>query len=138
MQRDFKTKTTIRFRQADPAQIMFFGNAFLLVHDAFEEFIQDIGYSWDDWFNSKKYMIPIRHTEADYLAPLLPGKSYDISVHVESFGQSSFVMVYTIGTAEKAHINIKMVHSVLDMKSKEKIKLPDEMKLKLGKYGPQN
>lgn len=138
MQRVFKTKTSIKFRQADPAQIMFFGNLFALAHDAFEELILDVGYSWEEWFKSNSYMIPIRHSEADFLAPLIPGKTYEIEAKVESFGHSSFVMIYSFKSDDRLHAQVKMVHAVLDIKTKEKIPLPEDLKQKLGKYGPLN
>jgi acyl-CoA thioesterase FadM len=130
----FRTHKTITFREADPAGIMFFGNIFAFAHDAFEEFIIEAGYSWKEWFQTADLMIPIRHTAGDFLAPFLPGETYDIAVTVASFGETSFKMKYIFSKGPKTHASVVMVHSVLDSKTKAKAKIPAAMKSRLEKY----
>lgn len=60
MNKVFRTKKTLTFREADPAGIMFFGNVFAIAHDAFEEFIVAAGYTYQEWFGQTDYLIPIR------------------------------------------------------------------------------
>lgn len=134
MNQVFKTKKTLTFREADPAKIMFFGNIFGIAHDAFEEFILEAGYSWKEYFHDPLHMIPIRHTESDFLAPFFPGETYDIAVTVASFGESSFKMKYVFTQGSKTHAVVKMVHSVLDQKTHKKVAIPATMKNRLEKY----
>lgn len=134
MKQIYKTKITLKFREADPAQIMYFAHVFSLAHDAFEEFIVAAGYTWDEWFKTSNYLIPIRHAEADYKNPFLPGQSYDISVGVESLGQTSFKMKYEFSAYGKIHATVHMVHAVLDQKTKQKMHLPEVMKQRLTPY----
>lgn len=71
----FHTEIQIRFREADPAGILFFGHVFALAHDCFEGFIEETGFGWKNWFNVRgEYLVPIRHTEANYLRPFLRAK----------------------------------------------------------------
>lgn len=132
--RTFSTRVKIKFREGDPAQIMYFGNVFSLAHDAFEEFIVEAGYKWEEWFRTKDYMIPIRHTEADFLAPFMPGKYYEINATVAHLGQSSFTMAYELASGSTVHARVKMVHTCLDQKSKQKIDLPFQMRARLEVY----
>lgn len=134
MRKIFKTQTTIKFHQADPAQIMYFANVFSLAHDAFEEFIVAAGYSWSEWFKTSEYLIPIRHVEADFKNPFLPGQTYNISVYVESLGQTSFKMKYELTSEGLLHAKVTMVHAVLDSKTKQKLNLPEVMKSRLSPY----
>lgn len=134
MNQVFKTKKTLTFREADPAKIMFFGNIFGFAHDAFEQFILEAGYTWKEYFHDPDYAIPLRHTESNYLAPFFPGETYDISVTVASFGETSFKMKYVFSQKDKTHAIVTMVHSVLDLKTKQKTALPDKMKTRFGKY----
>ncbi|WP_347356140.1 acyl-CoA thioesterase [Bdellovibrio sp.] len=134
MNKVFHTKKTITFREADPAGIMFFGNIFGLAHDAFEQFIIEAGYTWNEWFGSRELIIPLRHTEANYLAPFVPGETYDIQVCVASFGETSFKMKYVFSRNDKTNAVVTMVHAVLDGKTKQKTALPTLMKSRLEPY----
>jgi acyl-CoA thioesterase FadM len=130
----FKTKTTIKFHQSDAAGVMFFGNVFSLAHEAFEEFIVASGYQWEEWFGAKEYIVPIRHTEADYRAPFRPGKTYDISVNVDALGESSFKMRYEFSEKQVVHAVVGMVHVVASSSTWKKMKLPSLMKARLQPY----
>src|ERR1700692_3840663 len=110
----FQTKTTITFRQADPAQIMYFANVFSLAHDTFEQFIVAAGYTWEEWFSTNTHMIPIRHAEADYKAPFRPGSTYDVTAEVAALSTTSFKMKYSFSKDGKLHATVFMVHAVLN------------------------
>jgi acyl-CoA thioester hydrolase/1,4-dihydroxy-2-naphthoyl-CoA hydrolase len=124
MSSTFKTQTRLKFRQADPAQMMYFANVFSLAHDAFEEFIVAAGYRWEEWFSADHHLIPIRHAEADYKSPFIPGQLYDIEVCVESLGSTSFKMKYVLTNNNRLHATVTMVHAVLDPQTKRKMALP--------------
>ena len=130
----FKTQIRIKFREADPAQIMYFGNIFSLAHDAFEEFIVAAGYTYREWFSPNEHIIPIRHVEGDYKAPFIPGQTYDVTVTVESLGTTSFKMKYLFEQNGRLHATVRMVHSVLNPKTKDKMPLPEIMKQRLTPY----
>lgn len=130
----FKTQIRIKFREGDPAQIMYFANVFNLAHDVFEEFIVAAGYSYKEWFSPDEHIIPIRHAEADYKAPFFPGQTYEVTVTVESLSNTSFKMKYQFEKNGTLHASVRMVHAVLNPNSKEKMPLPEVMKNRLGPY----
>lgn len=130
----FQTQIRLKFRDADPAQIMYFANIFSLAHDAFEEFIVKAGYKYDEWFTKDHHMIPIRHAEADYKAPLVPGNVYTVSVQVINLGTTSFKMKYSFESQGKLHATVQMVHAVLDPHTKQKMPLPTVMRQRLSTY----
>ena len=134
MTRVFQTSKTLTFRECDPAGIMFFGNIFGVAHDAFEEFIVEAGYTYNEWFKQKDHIIPIRHTEADFLAPFRAGETYDIQVTVASFGETSFKMKYHFFQKGKSHAVVHMVHAVLEYPSFKKSALPSVMKTRLESF----
>lgn len=134
MKKDFRTQIRIRFRDADPAQIMYFGNLPSFAHDAFEEFIVAAGYRYREWFSKGDYMIPIRHVEVDYLAPFVPGETYEVIVTVAQIRDTSFQMKYVFQQGNKVHGQVKMVHAVLDMHTKQKTSVPVQMRERLAVY----
>ena len=131
MNQTFRTKKTVTFREADPAGIMFFGNIFAFAHDAFEEFIRAAGYQYAEWFRQRDFLIPIRHTEGDFMIPFVPGDTYDVSVTVASFGQTSFKMKYAFTQDGRNFAIVTMVHAVLDGKTMQKTSIPFVMKSRL-------
>lgn len=139
MNQIFRTSKRLTFRESDPIGIMFFGNIYGFAHDAFEEFIVAAGYKYEEWFKEKEYLIPIRHSEADFFAPFIPGQSYDVLVTVASFGETSFKMKYVFSQKdnaqnEKIHAVVTMVHSVVAAKTMQKAPLPELMKTRLQPY----
>lgn len=130
----FKSQIRIKFREADPAQIMYFANVFSLAHDVFEEFILAAGYKYQEWFSPDLHIVPIRHVEADYMAPLIPGQTYDVTAVVAHMGETSFKMAYKFEQNAKTHAMVFMVHAVLDPKTKAKMTLPVAMRQRLNPY----
>ena len=134
MSQIFKTQIQIKFHEADPVGIMYFANIFTLAHDSFEVFIQKAGYTWAQWFNQRKHIFPIRHTECDYLRPFKAGDVYDIEIVVAEFSTSSFKMQYTFKQNGHDHAIVNMVQTCLDGTTFKKINLPEEVKQKLSPY----
>jgi len=121
----------IRFREGDPARILYFANLFSLAHDTFEDFIQANGFTWKEWFKDSPYLVPIRHAECDYQAPFLPGEHYEIHVSVAQFRETSLQMKYVFMKGEKTHAVVKMVHAFLDGQTKQKTRVPESIKSRL-------
>ena len=126
----FLTETWVAFHEADPAGILFFGRIFEHAHVAFEKFIQSSGMTWSDYFRTSPYLIPLRHVEADYHRPFLPGQFYSVEVRVQKIGQSSFTMSYTFTehkNPDVIHAKVQTVHTVLDKNTRSKIPVPLEI-----------
>lgn len=134
MNKVFYTQKTLTFRDADPAGIMFFGNIFGLAHDVYEEFIVAAGYAYTEWFGKHDFIIPIRQTEAQFLAPFYPGQTYNVAVVVGKLGQTSFQMKYVFSKGEKSHAIVTMVHTVADRKTFQKMPVPDLIRERLAPY----
>lgn len=130
----FKSQVTIKFHQADPAGIMFFGHIFTLAHDTYEAFIQACGFPWKDWFLDHKYLIPIRHTECDFLRPFRAGETYQIEAELVEFSSSSFITQYQFTQNEHKHATVKMVHTCLDQKTFQKTEIPDAVRSALSRF----
>jgi YbgC/YbaW family acyl-CoA thioester hydrolase len=130
----FEKEFQFRFREADPAGIGYFAHVFSFAHDAFEDFIQAAGFTWKEWFQTKEYLIPIRHAESDFQRPFLPGDRYQIRVSVGKLGDSSFQMKYQFRQGEHQHAEVRMTHVFLDARSKQKISVPDAVRNRLKVY----
>lgn len=125
MSQAYKTKVKIRFHQADPAKIMFFGNLLALCHDSYEDFLAHMGISWNEYFKTPDHLIPIRHAECDYQRPFAVGEEFDLEISFARLGDSSFEVHYLYTQSGQVHAEARIVHVFLDAKSKAKTKIPD-------------
>lgn len=128
MSQVYKKIQQIRFRDGDPAGIMFFGNIYGICHDTFEDMIEAIGIGWSNYFNNQEFMIPLMKSEAEYRGSLKPGEQYEISIFFSQLKTSSFEVTYTVqetqGPTPKICMVVKTVHVCLDAKTKTKVPLP--------------
>jgi|SRR6185312_463631 len=138
MAKKFEKQIQIKFREADPAGILFFGNILALTHDVFEDFIPTTGLTWADYFQAKEYIAPIRHAEVDFLSPFRPGEKYDVAVSILKIGDSSFQAkaVFSQASSKGPRLNaeVKTVHTFLDSKTFQKISVPEKFRHALAPY----
>ncbi|MFN7904827.1 MAG: acyl-CoA thioesterase [Pseudobdellovibrionaceae bacterium] len=138
MSQVYKKKFSVRFRDCDPAGILFFGNIYGICHDAFEDLIHDIGIGWKNYFSTKDFLFPLIKSEADYRGPLIAGHSYEIHLFFSQIKTGSFEVTYQVmdigHTAQTPLTVVKTVHVCLDAKAKVKCSLPPEWQKMFQQY----
>ena len=131
----FTYKTQIRLHDTDAAGILFFAHQFSIVHDAYEQLLEKLGFSFPTMLNTKPYFLPIVHAQSDYKAPLFVGDKITIRISIGHIGESSFSFEYTIHNQKKVLVGTaKTVHVTIDKKKRSKIPLPKEIRESLNKY----
>ncbi len=115
----------IPFHLADPAGILFFGNAFTLFHQAYEAWIVEYLSTWNEWFKNDQWVVPIRSAEANYHTPLFAGNLCNIEIEVTSIGTSSFQLKTVF---DKTSCIIKTSHVFCDKKTQKKMEIPHSFK----------
>jgi acyl-CoA thioester hydrolase/1,4-dihydroxy-2-naphthoyl-CoA hydrolase len=117
----------VPFHLADPAGVLFFGNAFTLVHQAFEHFVlHQLTCPWNSWFQNPEWIVPIRHAEAQYLQPIHAGQECQIELTMSSLSHSSFTLASTIHQHGICCV-IKTVHVFCNRKTKQKMAIPSSL-----------
>lgn len=122
-----KYKDKINFYDCDPAGILFFANIYKIAHKAYESFLLDISPE-RDFFSDGNILLPIIHSEADYIKPLTPGNKIEIEVSVSILRQSSFELTYNVLLDDDLCAKVKTVHVAVDKKSFSKTNLPGNLK----------
>ena len=130
----FQKPYRANFRQADPAGILFFAQAFNIAHDVYESFIEHLGFSYKEWFDNGNWGVPIRHSEANHLKPLRPGEVYDVQVQVDRIGTSSVTLLYVIMKAGQIHCETRLVHTFYDIHRGSKCDIPSNVRETLARY----
>ncbi|MCB0340967.1 MAG: acyl-CoA thioesterase [Pseudobdellovibrionaceae bacterium] len=130
----FKKDFTVRFDQADPAGILFFGQAFFIAHQTIEEFVNHLGIEWKDWFQNGQWGVPIRHAEADFKRPLFPGHKYLAQLQIENLGNSSirFQVKFFDGDSVCAHLILS--HVFTDVNTLKSRPIPEDLRKLLLPY----
>ena len=128
----FTIDFSVRLPDTDAAGILFFGNYFRLAHDVYEAFMESIGFSLRHIVQEADFLVLIAHAEADYEKPLRLGDRATVELEVESIGQTSFVLSYSLKDAQNGVLaKVKTVHVTVDKKSGDKIPLPEKLREKL-------
>ena len=128
----FTINTSVRLPDTDAAGILFFGNYLKLAHDAYEAFMESMGFGLRYVIVEADFLVLIAHAEADYKKPLRLGDKLTVKLTVESASRTSFVLSYVLkDSQETVAATAKTVHVTVDKKSGDKIPLPEKLREKL-------
>lgn len=125
----FETSVTIRFEDADPAGIVFYPRAIALAHGVVEDLIRKTELGWHGWFENHGLAAPVRHAEADFLAPIRAGETLRARAWVEKLGETSgtFVVEF-LGKEGETRARVRTVHVLVDRKTKQPVALTPEVR----------
>ncbi len=131
----FTYKTQIRLHDTDAAGILFFAHQFSIIHDAYEQLLEKLGFSFSTMLKERSYFLPIVHAESDYKSPLFVGDKITIRITVDTIGETSFSFLYSIHNQKNVLVgSAKTVHVTIDKKKRTKISLPKEIRTGLAKF----
>ena len=125
-------KRKVRFGDCDTAGVIHFHNLLRWAHESWEESIDIYGIPHQDIFpdsnsNQNQIMYPIVNCEGNFLSPIKIGDLLSIKIFPKKinnhlFQVNTFFLKDEINVAEG-----KIIHCSLDVDSKLKVKLPDQL-----------
>ena len=130
----FTYTTKIRLHDTDAAGIIFFANQFKIIHDAYEELLEEFGLGFQSILKETNYFQPIVHAESNYKAPVMVGDKIVIVIKVGHIGKTSFSLEYTLKRGKTLIGTAKTVHVTINQKTRKKISLPSALRRALNKY----
>lgn len=131
----FLAYNQVRMHDTDMAGILYFPRQFRFAHDALEDFVESLGFTFEQIFHQENFVFVIVHAEADYLAPLRVGNKLEVQVTITDIGTTSFTVAYDIFKSDKTLVGrAKTVHVTLDAKTRKKIAIPDKFKKLLERH----
>ena len=125
-------KRKVRFGDCDSAGVIHFHNLLRWAHESWEESIDIYGIPHQDIFpdyhsNKSKIIFPIVNCEANFLSPIKIGDSLKIKILPKKINNHLF-QVNTFFFKDKVNVaDGKIIHCSLDIDSKLKVKLPDQV-----------
>ena len=125
-------KRKVRFGDCDSAGVIHFHNLLRWAHESWEESIDKYGIPHQDIFpdansHENQIIFPIVNCEANFLSPIKIGDLLSIKLFPKKINNHLF-QVNTLFL--KDDINVaegKIIHCSLDVDSKLKVKLPDQL-----------
>lgn len=129
----FTSDRKINFYDCDPAGIIFYSRIFEFCHSAYEELIASFELEENYWQN-EDYVVPIIHTEAEYIKPFKYGDDAKIEITVTQLRESSFELSYSLLRNSEIFVSAKTVHVFVDKRSWEKKNVPENIKEGLKNY----
>ena len=125
-------KRKVRFGDCDSAGVIHFHNLLRWAHESWEESIDKYGIPHKDIFpdgnsHENQIIFPIVNCEANFLSPIKIGDLLSIKLFPKKINNHLF-QVNTLFL--KDEINVaegKIIHCSLDVDSKLKVKLPDQL-----------
>ncbi len=125
----FKYKTMIKIYDVDAAGVLFFANQFRLVYDAYEAFLEEIGFSVKKILNESSFLLPVVSAKTNYQAPLFVGDNIYILIDVKKIGDTSVTLSHQIFKDKDTLVGEgETVHVSIDKKTNKKIPFPKELK----------
>lgn len=125
----FETRVVVRFEDADPAGIVFYPRAIALAHGVLEDLIRHTRIGWHGWFDHHGLAAPVRHAEADFLAPMRAGEALRARAWVETLGDTSGTfMVEFAGAEGGVRARIRTVHVLVDRATNKPAVLTPEIR----------
>lgn len=125
-------ETRIHFDDCDPAGIVFFGNYYKLAHRALEQFCSSSSLGWEGWFRRPGVGVPLKHSEANYHAPIRSGSIIWIHVGIERMGTTSLTVKFDFRTGKDMSsellAEVQTVHVFIDIKEKKPIPIPEDIR----------
>lgn len=123
----YKNDYIVKLPDTDAAGILFFANYLKLAHEAYESFMEEIGFSLRYIIDESDIFILIAHTEADYKSSLRLEDRYSIGITVSKIGKTSFDLTYRFVSDKKEVAIVKTIHVVTDKESGRPLRLPRKL-----------
>lgn len=134
----FTYQTTVKMHETDASGFLFFAAQFKIAHDAYEAFLNAVGFGIQTIISKSDFLLPIVHAEADYFIPSAVGDRITVQLQVESISKNSFQIIYDfINEFGKIAGNAKTVHVAIDKKKQTKMALPEDLVKALREYSSE-
>lgn len=125
----YEYKRVVRMADTDATGVIYFANVQKIAVEAFEDFLHKNGYSLDEMIREGDFLVPIVHTEADYLSAMRVGDELNVQMSIAHIGNSSFSVkcnIFSLRT-DLVVATVAVTHVVMCKITKVSIPIPEEL-----------
>ena len=127
----FSHKHIICMKDTDATGHLYFLNQIQIAMESFEAFLRTQNFSIASMVKERKFLLPIVHTEADFLSPLKLGDEIEIKLHI-NLGTKSFACESEFFLKGGKVGKVSIVHAVVSSETGKSIVTPEELLSRLG------
>lgn len=124
----------VRMSDTDAAGVLYFAKQFRYAHEAYEDWMESLGYSLRETLDSAPCMFLIVHTQANYYKRLKLGEQLKIHLAVKEVKKHSWALIYEIYKEGVLSGTVETVHVAVDKKTNAKTPLPETLRKSFEKY----
>lgn len=130
----FRTRTTVRFADIDPAGVVYYPRFLHYCHTAMEDFFAGaLGLPYPTLTGEHRIGFPAVHLEVDFRSPLRYGDEVEIEVAIARLGKTSVDWRYELRREDGTlSAEVRVVTACLDFDSFRARELPDWLRALLG------
>ena len=123
----FTYNRTVRFQDTDAAGVVYFANVLGICHEAYEESLEASSINLKEFFTNPSVGFPIVHASVDFLRPMFVGDKLLINLIPQKIGGDKFEVTYEITVGEVVVAKAITRHVCIDVSSRSKQELSDEI-----------
>ena len=125
----YSYETSVKLHDTDAAGLLFFGHQFKMAHDAYEMFMESIGFDFAGVIGKSDYLLAIVHAEADFNTTLCVGDRLTVQLRVDNVGETSYILAYDLlDRNQDLAGTVKTVHVCIGKADRKKRRLPDGLR----------
>ncbi|MFN7965434.1 MAG: thioesterase family protein [Acidobacteriota bacterium] len=124
---------TVRLQEVDAAGVVFFGHYLALFNDALLDWMDRIGLSAHTLIEQRGILAPVKHAEADYLAPARFGDRLMIELVCAAVESTQFTVGYRVSRrSDLAVLAVgQTAHVFVEATSFQRVDAPPELRAAL-------
>jgi 4-hydroxybenzoyl-CoA thioesterase len=132
----FTRAIPVRFRDCDPAGIVFYPRYFEMMNDVLEDWFAELGLDFAAMHRDTDGGVPTLSLRAEFLRPSYLGDALEWSLTVTRLGESSFALAYAASCAGEARVRAEatLVFVENDRESMKSRPIPAILREKMLRY----
>lgn len=124
----FIYRRRIHVQDTDATGVVYFANQLQIGLEAFEEYLALEGFSIGEMAREGKFLLPIVHTEGDFMAPATVGDLLEVKMKFTHVGTTSFTHGSEFYKRGELIGTTSIVHVVYSPTKQQGIPIPGEIK----------
>ncbi|MEM8727656.1 MAG: thioesterase family protein [Chlamydiota bacterium] len=124
----YRYKRAVRVRDTDATGVLYFAEQLQIGLEAFEDFLDFQRFSIGEMIEKNDYLLPIRHVEGDFFAPVYVGDILEVSLRFSKIGITSFTHASEFFKQGVKVGTVEITHVAYCPGRKKKIPIPDGVK----------
>ena len=127
----FSYPYSIGLHDSDAAGVVFLASLIRICHQAYEAFLESVGFGLGKIIQERQFGLPVAHVEGDFKRVMRVGDKVEIRLRVAEIGRSSFRVEYEVILNNTVAATAATVHVCVNPDTYRARDLPEELRKNL-------